>query len=567
MGLADTLVQDQLAADAASSTITMPTQEIGAPTITMPTQEIGAPGGLTMPTQEISAPGGLSSALSPPVDSSGVPVPSNPLATAANMAQGAWNLYGPNAFGNPSTVPPSSVSNFPQGVKALYAPPPARDITSFQSNAPGGPAPGLATDNPYNSGARTPMVANTMAGGASGDVRTVNIPAMTLPTADPAQRKVLAEANQEKLDAGLSMRAANQASTDAQVAGNEAGAKGLEEQADLKQKAADDAKARAELDKADETAHLQKINEENQKLAAERIDPDRLWNKKSTWGKVVSKLGLAFGAAGAALGHTSNFAMEKLNDEIARDVDAQKADHENRRLSMASNESAYARFRNQGYTIKESTELAQGLMLSKVKDFNDSIIARTQSPGLRAQGLERDAKIKEAMANTRTEGAKEQIATSRYLPASSVQVANGVVQSPAVRAADAAWQAKNVAELQPHSRLTNAIARLKPGENLPGVGIVDRNSPEFLKDAEAQANYQDLKDVVAGDMAAHKRPLRGDALDQELKSYTDSSKVGYLLNSTAQRLKADRLANMIHAANGGKGNPAPTVVVPQAEGD
>ncbi len=58
---------------------------------------------------------------------------------------------------------------------------------------------------------------------------------------------------------------------------------------------------------------------------AQKIDPDRWWNSKSTEGKVLAGIGMILGGIGGGLAKTGrNQAMDVMNQAIDRDIDAQK---------------------------------------------------------------------------------------------------------------------------------------------------------------------------------------------------------------------------------------------------
>lgn len=55
------------------------------------------------------------------------------------------------------------------------------------------------------------------------------------------------------------------------------------------------------------------------------IDPDHYWKNQSTGSKIASAIGMILGGVGAAHGQP-NYAMENINNSIARDIEAQKDD-------------------------------------------------------------------------------------------------------------------------------------------------------------------------------------------------------------------------------------------------
>lgn len=71
-----------------------------------------------------------------------------------------------------------------------------------------------------------------------------------------------------------------------------------------------------------------RAEEERQKI--KEIDPNRLWNNLSTWGKIRNTIGLILGGVGGGMLHTENPAARALDRMIEQDVEAQRQDNSNR---------------------------------------------------------------------------------------------------------------------------------------------------------------------------------------------------------------------------------------------
>ena len=71
------------------------------------------------------------------------------------------------------------------------------------------------------------------------------------------------------------------------------------------------------------------------KAAAEPIDSERLWNNKGTGEKIMLTIGVALGAAGQALSGAPNVAFQKLQADIDRDIEAQKANKQGKYQRLA----------------------------------------------------------------------------------------------------------------------------------------------------------------------------------------------------------------------------------------
>jgi hypothetical protein len=61
-------------------------------------------------------------------------------------------------------------------------------------------------------------------------------------------------------------------------------------------------------------------------IQEKKIDPNRLWNNKSTGDKIMSSIALVLGGIGGALTGRDNAALKIMQSQIDADIDAQKAD-------------------------------------------------------------------------------------------------------------------------------------------------------------------------------------------------------------------------------------------------
>ncbi len=85
---------------------------------------------------------------------------------------------------------------------------------------------------------------------------------------------------------------------------------------------------------------LQRENDAAAKLA---IDPDRLFKEKGTLGRIQDTVALAFGAFGASLTHSPNFAQEMIKAEIDRDIASQMDEIQAKRSNAQNTIANYAK--------------------------------------------------------------------------------------------------------------------------------------------------------------------------------------------------------------------------------
>lgn len=89
-------------------------------------------------------------------------------------------------------------------------------------------------------------------------------------------------------------------------------------------------------------AAIASLNTKWDELAKTEIDPDRYWNSKDTGEKVLATIGLILGGIGGGLqGTGQNAAMDALQANINRDVEAQKASFMAKSQAMQGKESVF----------------------------------------------------------------------------------------------------------------------------------------------------------------------------------------------------------------------------------
>jgi len=87
----------------------------------------------------------------------------------------------------------------------------------------------------------------------------------------------------------------------------------------------------------------QQMRELDNEIASTKIDPSRAWKNKHPAATIMSMIGIALGgfAHGFSGGKIQNTALQMMQKEIDRDIDAQKSDLANRRASLAQKKTLY----------------------------------------------------------------------------------------------------------------------------------------------------------------------------------------------------------------------------------
>lgn len=191
----------------------------------------------------------------------------------------------------------------------------------------------------------------------------------------PAAPKADPYADQQK---ALAMKADAEGALATEQAGILGGLQRELQQSAIEQK---EIRARAQESAEQQLGALQQAREEL-KAVDTTVDPDRYMARKGWGGKVAAVIGLALGAIGNDNG--TNRAAQLLNQQIDRDLDAQKAEHE---LTLRKGQSAvdsaqtiYALSRQMTQDDIAANLAARGTMLDLAKNQVDIAAAKAGAP-------------------------------------------------------------------------------------------------------------------------------------------------------------------------------------------
>lgn len=363
-------------------------------------------------------------------------------------------------------------------------------------------------------------------------------------------------------------KAGIQAGADAQAKASTEIAAAQKQFADLQQKAYDDSQK-----------NLKAIDDEGlqirQAYASQKVDPNRLWNEKSTGAKIGAAIGLLFSGMGSGMTGQPNMAMQVIQRQIDRDIDAQKNDQ-----SKQMNLYKFNRERFQDERMAEqATRLHQ---LSALQGQLSSISAKYGGPIAQAQAQHAIGQLE--MQSTAIKSSMQQ---SMYQRAMAQQLMGnggagaqmdpdkkilGLRMSGMIDEKQQGEMSKQLNDAKNHATQTDAILQAfdkAASENTMGgrVGRLGYQPPSvaayqtaimpYLKDAEGRINEQELertdklipsagsKDAtVAENRAAlvkflnEKRPNTG-----LLKSYNiDTSKFGAMSEKGQSKYKMGPIA-------------------------
>lgn len=109
-----------------------------------------------------------------------------------------------------------------------------------------------------------------------------------------------------------------------------------------------------------------------------RIDPDRFWNNKTTDEKVMANIGLALGAFAAGFKGGRNHALDMLNSQIDRDIDAQKKNWEISASGADAKKSAFSMAMQQTGDARAAEAIARAGIADAVKYKVEAMAAKAK---------------------------------------------------------------------------------------------------------------------------------------------------------------------------------------------
>lgn len=214
--------------------------------------------------------------------------------------------------------------------------------------------------------------------------------------------------------------AAQDALTEAQVAQNTL----LAEQARAQAAEVAAANQRAATQQAYDAEQQQAKQAELQKAvddynANKTVNPNRAYERMGVGGRILATIGQAFGAFGAAITHSPNFAQQMIERAIDADIRAQEHDIASRGHAINMAQNTVAQFRQKGLDNQASMAAArlQGLQASAAKV--DEIMAATKNPQIIAQGQQIKAGLEKSYNDTMMHYGQKQVSTVKANPAAA----------------------------------------------------------------------------------------------------------------------------------------------------
>lgn len=313
---------------------------------------------------------------------------------------------------------------------------------------------------------------------------------------------------------------------------------------DVEKAYADYMKTAPSMDQMQKQAQMQrdemmKLDQENQKLGEEiragKIDPNHAWASKSTGAKIGSIVGILISGLGA--GWTGkNTALDILQREVDQDIDAQKANLDNKRGLLSQNMQRYGHLQQ----AVAATQLQMNQMLQ-----NQISMAAARSGSKEAMA---NAQIAVGQLKERAMPIMMQLAAMRVqaqsLGAGSGQGGIPEGQEPVMLLSDPKYQEKRVVvngrayqarDKEAATELSTAESKIGPAKNLIdelerlGPSALIPGSPEYQK---AQAIRASLAMTIP-QMKGIKR-LSEKEIEMGEEMVKDPTKFSQLMNGGAR---------------------------------
>lgn len=484
-----------------------------------------AAGGNSIPGVQAQAKGGAVSAM----DDGGDPMTDPTADLPADNAAPAWST--PPA---PDAATESSPSS------------PAAAIKQWLASAPSTPQEAVAQD------AAAKMIPGAAAGNGNVAPRTASVAAPETTDAGMA-RSPSSPPQSAPSDDTNPFSAANQTAiggVNQQIAGKQAEASGLNQQNTAatpvisEQAKADEA---AKYEFAAHVDHLNKVQDQlTQAISSGQIDPNRYIDNMSTGGRIATTIGVILGGMGGGLTGQGNPALDFLNRNIDRDIDAQKTQLGNNKTLLEANMRQYGNMNAAAdITRLQTLTMYEHKLAATAATYNNPIItARAQQAIGELQQKKADIQKQAAMTMTLAGAQKSgnpanTIATLRYMnPEMAKEMESRYV--PGVGMATVPVPAEVRQQMLAHQKLDSAAQDLMqwtkthstivPGTSDYNVGLSkSQNLQQLIRHGQLQTVYREgeqplLDKMVNGNPAGL---LKGISTEPKLQELLRNNKQQY----------------------------------------
>lgn len=219
-------------------------------------------------------------------------------------------------------------------------------------------------------------------------------------------------------------------------------------------------------------------------LATSRVDPDHIWKEKGTGAQIVAALGVAMGAFGAALAHTPNYAMEIVQRQIDRDIDAQKENIATKGRVLGAKQGAFQMLRQRGLDHAASEAGAYAVSW-------DAVTQKMEALKLQAVNEDQKSRADQALKFAQLKSAEAKQNAMQAIRAQQYKIDH----PPATGAGAATALAETEEKLQPSESALGRVEGNMQGDDVPGYGAGGRVAAWLSDKTGLNLQSSEAKDV------------------------------------------------------------------------
>lgn len=229
---------------------------------------------------------------------------------------------------------------------------------------------------------------------------------------------------------------------------------------------------------------------------AGHIDPNKMWHEKSTPGKIATIIGIL---ASGLSGESDNQALKVLNHQIDRDIDAQKA-------NMNQKSNLLSALSQQMGSVRAGAEMMRNMQMGIAATQMQEAAAQAKDPIAKAKLLQQAGVIQQQFA-----ASNAKIAAQQTVDKLMVAVNKDPSKAPQL--------------LQAMRKVNPEAAKEMEGKYVDGVGFArDREGAQKLRDAVAASS--NIKSGVNRLLEINK--ISGKSLNPTLKAEAESIVTGLM---------------------------------------